>query len=156
VALNFDAKGATGPIGPLGPAGAPGPKGPAGLPGSDGQPGRDGQPGLDGTPGKNAVSLFVAAKADGTIENQSGGVSVDVNAAGVFLVNFPHQVSDCVPTATINDSSGNATVPAFVLARVSPQNPGAADEVEVDTWSTGTNLPRTSFAFNLAVSCPVS
>jgi hypothetical protein len=39
---------------------------------------------------------------------------------------------------------------------VSPQNPGAADEVEVDTWSTAANFPRASIAFNLAVSCPVS
>ncbi len=153
VALNFNSKGVAGvagAVGPTGPAGAPGQRGPAGL------PGRDGQPGLDGTPGKNAVSLFVSAKENGTIENQSGGVSVDVNAPGVFLVDFPHQVNNCVPTATINDSSGNGTSPGFALARVSPQNPGAADVVEVDTWSTATGNPRASIAFNLAVSCPVS
>ncbi len=104
------------------------------------------------------MSLFVSAKENGTIENQSGGVSVSVNAAGVFLVTFPHEVDDCVPTATINDSSGNGTSPAYVLARVAPENPGAADVVEVDTWAPSTTSAptRTSFAFNLTVSCPVS
>ena len=97
-------------------------------------------------------------KENGTIENQSGGVSVSANAPGVFLVTFPHEVADRVPTATINDSSGNGTFPGYVLARVTPDNPGAADVAEVDTWapSTTTAPTRTSFAFNLTVSCPVS
>ena len=167
VTLNFNAKGVAGAAGLSGPQGAAGPQGPAGPQGLGGPQGpagqrglagSNGQPGTAGTPGKNAVSLFVSAKENGTIENQSGGVSVSVNAPGVFLVTFPSEVADCVPTATINDSSGNGTSPAYVLARVSTDNPGAADVVEVDTWAPSTTSapPRTSFAFNLTVSCPVS
>jgi hypothetical protein len=167
VRLNFNAKGvagAAGPIGPQGPTGPQGPDGPQGstgprgLAGQRGLAGNNGQPGAPGTPGKNAVSLFVSAKENGAIENQSGGVSVSVNAAGVFLVTFSQEVDDCVPTATINDNSGNGTSPGYVLARVTQGNPGAADVVEVDTWapSTTTAPTRTSFPFNLTVSCPVS
>ena len=164
VTLNFNAKGVAGVAGPPGLGGPQGPAGPQGLAGPQGPAGQrgpagtNGQPGAAGTPGKNAVSLFVSAKENGTIENQSGGVSVSLNAAGVFLVTFPQEVADCVPTATINDSSGNGTFPGYVLARVSPENPGAADVVEVDTWAPSTTSapPRTSFAFNLTVSCPVT
>jgi Collagen triple helix repeat (20 copies) len=150
-ALSFNSKG---PVGAPGATGAAGPAGPQGPTGQRGLTGTTGQTGTTGTPGKDAVSLFVSAKEDGTIENQSGGVSVDVNAPGVFLVTFPTAVSQCVPTATINDSSGNGTSPAYALARVTPSNPAAADIVEVDTWAPTTT--RTSFAFNLTVSCPVS
>ena len=166
-ALNFNAKGVAGAVGRVGPqgptgaggsAGQRGPAGPQGPTGPAGAAGRDGQPGLPGTPGKNAVPLFVSAKENGTIENQSGGVSVSVNAPGVFLVTFPQEVDNCVPTATINDSSGNGTSPGYVLARVTQGNPAAADIVEVDTWAPTATPPPTrgSLAFNLTVTCPAS
>lgn len=142
VALTFNAKGARGATGPKGPAGA------AGAPGSKGDTG------AAGTPGKNAVSLFVSTLESGAIVNSSGSVTVEAQGNGSYIVTFPQDVSGCVPSVSIGNTSGSVLPAGFAAARADgPINPNDLDLVDVvthNTAGTATNMP-----FNLAMSCPV-
>jgi len=66
------ARGATGPAGPAGPAGPTGAAGPAGPAG----------------PGGAANVKWALVRPDGTIVQQSGGISVTNHSAGQFVLDF--------------------------------------------------------------------
>lgn len=160
MALTFNAKGPRGATGPAGPAGqtgaagAPGPKGDTGTAGKTGTPGTPGTPGTAGTSGKDAVSVFVSTVESGAIVNSSDSVTVEAQGNGSYIVTFPQDVSKCVPSISIGNTSGNALPAGFAAARADgPINPNDLDLVDVvtrNTAGTATNLP-----FNLAMSCPV-
>jgi Collagen triple helix repeat (20 copies) len=149
VSLAFNAKGVTGARGPKGPTG------PMGEPGAAGSPGRTGAP---GDPGKSASALFVSTLETGAIVNSSGGVTVDDNSPGAYIVTFPQDVSECVPTANLGNTSGNVLPAGSVSARadgaIQPVNPADLDLVDVSTFNTAGT--RTNEPFNLTMSCPVS
>jgi hypothetical protein len=155
VALTFNAKGDRGATGPTGPAGQTGAVGAPGPKGDTGTAGKPGTPGTPGTPGENAVSLFVSTLESGAIVNSSGSVSVSAGANGSYIVTFPPDVSKCVPSVSVGDTSGNVLPAGFAAARADgPINSNDLDLVDVVTHNsvgTATNLP-----FNLAMSCPVS
>jgi hypothetical protein len=69
-------------------------------------------------------------------------------------VTFPQDVSKCVPSVSIGNTSGNTLPAGFAAARADgPINTNDLDLVDVVTRNaagTGTNLP-----FNLSMSCPV-
>ncbi len=142
VALTFDAKGPRGAAGPAGRAGAAG------------APGQKGDTGAAGTPGENAVSVFVSTLESGAIVNSSGSVNVEAQGNGSYIVTFPQDVSECVPSISIGNTSGNVLPAGFAAARADgPINSNDLDLVDVvthNTAGTATNLP-----FNLAMSCPV-
>jgi Collagen triple helix repeat (20 copies) len=154
VALTFNAKGAPGATGPAGPTGQAGAVGAPGAKGDTGTAGKPGAPGTPGTPGKNAVSLFVSTLESGTIVNSSGSVNVSAGGNGSYIVTFPQDVSKCVPTVSIGNTSGNTLPAGSAAARADgPINANDLNLVDVVTHSTtgtATNLP-----FNLAMSCPV-
>jgi hypothetical protein len=152
VALTFSAKGARGATGPAGPTGQ---TGAVGAPGPKGDTGTAGKPGTPGTPGENAVSLFVSTLESGAIVNSSGSVSVSAGGNGSYIVTFPQDVSKCVPSVSVGNTSGNVLPAGFAAARADgPINSNDLDLVDVVTRNsvgTATNLP-----FNLAMSCPGS
>lgn len=131
--------------------GAKGARGAAGAPGPKGDTGAAGTP---GTAGENAVSLFVSTLESGTIVNSSGSVNVDAQGNGSYIVTFPQDVSECVPSVSIGNTSANVLPAGFAAARADgPINANDLDLVDVvthNTAGTATNLP-----FNLAMSCPV-
>jgi hypothetical protein len=146
-------KGDTGPAGPTGPLG---PTGPRGLPGTNGTPGT---PGKDGAPGKDATKLFVSARENGNITEQSGGVTIartgdagGGTAKGVYVLQFPQDVTHCVPVGTIGETTGNGLAPGQITARVDghavPQDTNFVDVVTYNSAGTAADLP-----FNLAVLC---
>lgn len=153
VALTFDAKGAPGATGPAGPIGQAGAAGAPGAKGDTGTAGKPGTPGTPGTPGKNAVSLFVSTLESGTIVNSSGSVNVSAGGNGSYIVTFPQDVSKCVPTVSIGNTSGNTLPAGFAAARadgpINANDLNLVDVVTRSTTGTGTNFP-----FNLAMSCP--
>lgn len=75
---SIGAVGPAGPQGPSGPAGARGPKGEAGEP---------------------ATSLWAAVRADGTLVQGDGVVSVVKEATGQYAVTFTQDVSSCAVLA---------------------------------------------------------
>ncbi len=155
VALAFNAKGVPGATGPAGPAGPAGQAGAVGAPGPMGETGTAGEAGTPGAPGKNAVSLFVSTLESGTIVNSSGSVTVSAGGNGSYIVTFPQDVSECAPTVSIGNTSGNTLPAGFAAARADgPINSNDLDLVDVVTHNaagTATDLP-----FNLAMNCPVS
>ena len=113
-----------------------------------------GDTGAAGTPGENAVSVFVSTLESGAIVNSSGSVNVEAEGNGSYIVTFPQDVSECVPSISIGNTSGNVLPAGFAAARADgPINSNDLDLVDVVTRNsagTATNLP-----FNLAMSCPV-
>jgi hypothetical protein len=71
-------RGVRGPVGPEGPAGAPGVAGPAGPTGTTGPTG----------PSGSANLKWALVRADGTIVQQSGGITVTSHSAGQFVLDF--------------------------------------------------------------------
>lgn len=145
-------KGATGSTGPTGPRGTTGAPGTAGTPGTPGEPGKD---------GAAATKLFVSVREDGTILEQSGGVSINRfgdssggggNAKGAYGITFPQDVTHCVPVATIGESTGNGMPAGQITTRTSGHaNSINARVVEIVTFNsagTAADLP-----WNLAVLC---
>jgi hypothetical protein len=153
-------KGDAGPQGPVGPQGTTGQRGPAGLPGKDGTPGTDGTPGKDGAPGKDATKLFASVRENGTILEQSGGVSVirfgnstGGTAKGAYGVQFPGDVTHCVPVASIGEGTGNTLPAGQATARTDGHANGSpaasfVDVVTFDSAGAAADLP-----FNLVLAC---
>ena len=107
-----------------------------------------------GTPGTNAVSQFVSTLENGTIVNSSGSVSIDAQGNGSYIVTFPQDVSKCVPSVSIGNTSANTLPAGFADARADgPINLNDLDLVDVLTYNSAGM--RTNQPFNLAMSCPV-
>jgi hypothetical protein len=92
-------RGAPGAAGPAGPAGAPGPSGPAGPPGASG----------------SANLKWALVKADGTIAQQSGGLTVTNHSAGQYVLDFGAATNTKLIEATAG-LAGDATVRGHVVA----------------------------------------
>jgi hypothetical protein len=126
------------------PRGAQGPAGPTGATGATGAQGIQGPQG----PG----ARWAAVNPDGTIAVQSGGITVNHFATGVYIVNFGADVSRQLITitpATVNDSSfrgtavGSSCAPPATTGgligcpAVSPQNYVFVGELDSGDTATG-------------------
>jgi Collagen triple helix repeat (20 copies) len=146
----------TGKAGKTGANGAAGTTGATGPQGKEGQPGKEGTPGTEGHPGAPATTLFAYVQEEGTLVRGTPGTTVEkLGASGneYYEVNFPTDVSRCVPEISLGNSTGNGTDPGIPLARMfSDEGAEPKSAVEVDIFETaGTKLIRDSF--NLIVIC---
>ncbi len=80
-------------------------------------------------------------------------MNVSAGGNGSYIVTFPQDVSKCVPTVSIGNTSGNTLPAGFAAARadgpINANDLNLVDVVTRSTTGTGTNFP-----FNLAMSCP--
>jgi hypothetical protein len=139
-----------------GKAGKAGANGAAGATGVAGPPGPKGEPGAEGHPGAPATTLFAYVQEEGTLVRGTPGTTVEkLGTSGneYYEVNFPTDVSRCVPEISLGNSTGNGTDPGIPLARMfSDEGAEPKSAVEVDIFDTaGTSLIRDSF--NLIVIC---
>ncbi len=145
--------GKTGAIGATGATGAAGKEGPQGKEGLTGKEGKEGKEGAAGTP---ATTLFAYVQEEGTLVRGTPGTTDEkLGTIGneYYEVNFPTDVSKCVPEISIGDDTGNGTLPGMPLARMlSDEGSEPKSAVEVDIFNKeGTKLIANSF--NLIVIC---
>jgi hypothetical protein len=92
--------------------------------------------------------LFAEVKADGTLDNSSGGVTTVSHGSGNYDVDFARNIAACTAVATPGPSTGSI-LPSGEVSLT--DTPGNAESVSVITWSsdgTSTNKP-----FRLVVVC---
>jgi len=158
--------GATGASGATGDAGAPGAtgaKGEAGAPGATGAKGEPGAPGPTGAkgdtgaPGAPATKLFAWVDELGALRRGSPGATASKSTdfpTGVYFVDFPQNVSQCVPLATPGQTSFGGFSPGTQLdARIGSDPPNTQGPNRVIVYPTGPNGTEKNAAFNLAVFC---
>jgi hypothetical protein len=93
--------GATGATGAIGPQGATGKEGPTGKEGSPGKEGKEGEAG-EAAP----HVMWADIEADGTIDAQSGGITLEKGTEGEYYVHFPISVVGHAVSATAQWRSG--------------------------------------------------
>ena len=99
--------GKAGAPGATGATGATGAVGPAGSPGTAGAKGEKGETGLKGETGEAAPHVMWAdIEADGTIDAQSGGITLEKGTEGEYYVHFPISVVGHAISATAQWRSG--------------------------------------------------
>ena len=130
--------------------GPPGATGPAGTSGSAAKEGPQGPPGAP------ATTLFAYVHEQGTLVRGTPGATSEKLGTShneYYVVNFPTDVSKCVPEVSLGDRSNNSTSPGFPVARMGSDSGGAPNSaVEVVIFNTaGTEL--ITGAFNLIVIC---
>ena len=76
-----------------------GPAGPQGPVGATGARGLEGPRGATGPQGPPAPRLWAAVLMDGTIDDQSGGITAAHPSTGIWTVNFPRSWLGCVAVA---------------------------------------------------------
>ena len=92
--------------------------------------------------------LFAEVRADGTVDNSSGGVTTVSHGSGNYDVDFGRNVAACTAVATLGPSTGSILPPGEVSLT---DTTGNAESVSVITWNsdgTSTNKP-----FRLVVVC---
>lgn len=101
------------------------------------------------------MRLFVSVREDGTIVHSSPGVTVSkfsIPPNGDYNVQFPQAVTNCVPVATIGETSGNALPTGFIAARTEgtavPLDANGVEVLTRDSAGAFANLP-----WNLIVAC---
>lgn len=141
-----------------------GARGPAGPQGDDGVDGEDGADGVDGQDGVDAANAWAQIRADGSVNASSPGVTARTTAAGVYLVNFGQDVTQCAPIATdasIPDfsGSGRSTTGIPGSAFVGMSNTGATlaagfpSQTSVSVETRRTNGTAAATSFTIAVFC---
>jgi hypothetical protein len=146
----------TGKTGKTGATGATGAAGKEGPQGKEGSPGKEGATGAEGHPGAPATTLFAYVHEEGTLVRGTPGTTVEklgTSPNEYYEVNFPTDVSKCVPEISIGNDTGNGTLPGMPLARMfSDEGSEPKSAVEVDIFNKeGTRLIADSF--NLIVIC---
>lgn len=139
-----------GPAGPAGPAGPPGTQGPVGAQGPQGAQG------VQGPAGAPATTLFAYVHETGALVRGTPGTTASLLGSGTnqfYEVNFPQDVSKCVPEVSMGNDTGNGLTKAMPVARMlSDEGASPASTVEVDLLNpSGSGL--VTGAFNLIVIC---
>lgn len=130
--------------------------GPAGSNGATGSPGPQGPQGVQGPPGAPATTLFAFVHENGTLVRGTPGATASLLGSGsnqFYEVNFPRDVSKCVPEVSIGNTSGNGSIKSLPFARMlSDEGASPPSTVEVDLLNPSAAGLVTG-AFNLIVIC---
>lgn len=147
------ATGSTGPTGTTGPIGATGPTGPTGPTGAAGPAGPTGATGAQGPEGPPGVALaWARVHADGTIEQDSGNITVAKVNAGTYCIGVTGGTVNSV-VATI-DSRPNMSGAVQVGIFNASGCPAGATDIFVVTRSNAAvgGLPGEDRAFYILVN----